>query len=235
MVHLEAAFALRPDARADRHLAVAEAFIDALPDRDADGFIARWQVLAARYDVVRRHRSEAVVRMRRARDKGVHSRHAELMLVAIEGSGPALGPAYRRVVEAYPDFLAARLRLGWALHINRSPDARRHLEMVAAEATRPDLRYLAFLFLGAVAERDKRLDDALRAYEAAVAAVPHQSALIGLMTVARALGEPTRVQEATRKLQALGPAAGDDPWNLYNLGVTGDELLGELRAAARQP
>lgn len=267
MVHVEAAFALRPAGRADRHLAAAEAFIDALPDRDADGFIARWRVLAATYDVMLGRTTDAQVRLRRAPGHGVHSRHAALMLIAIQElsvrrqiggrvrdevvasvivpstgpvglsgleAGTSLAPAYARVVEEYPDFLAARLRWGWALYINRSPDARRPLEMVAAQATRPDLRYLAFLFLGAVAERENRLDDALRAYSSAVAAVPHQSALIGVLTVARVLGEQARVQQATRMLQALGPAAGDDPWNLYNVGVTGDELLAELRAAARQ-
>ena len=268
MLHTEAAFALLPDRRADTHLSAAEAFVDALPGRDVEGFVARWRVLAATYDVMPGRMPGAQVRVRRARGMGTHNRHAELMLVALQeielrrrvggrvrdegtelvtvpsvgGSGlsgvekgTALAPAYGRVVEMYPDFLAARLRWGWALFVNRSPNARAQLEQVAARATRPDLRYLAQLFLGAVAEREHRLDDARRAYEAAIAAVPQQSALIGLIAVARALGDQPRLVQAVRTLQGLTAANGEDPWIYYNRGFTGDELLSELRAEAQRP
>lgn len=254
MLHIEAAFALLPDRRADSHFSAAEAFVEALPKQDADGFAARWRVFAATYDVMRGRMTDAQVRVRLARGKGVHSRHAELMLVALQEfdvrrringrvrdiesafeMGTSLAPAYGRVAEEYPDFLAARLRWGWALYINRSPNARALLETVATRATRPDLRYLAHLFLGAVAERENRLDDAVRAYDAAVAAIPQQSALIGLIAVAGALGDDERMLRATRTLQGLSPVNGDDPWTQYNNGFTGDELLAELRAAARQP
>ena len=268
MLHTEAAFALLPDRRAGTHLSAAEAFVDALPGQDADGFVARWRVLAATHDVMSGRTTDAQVRVRRARGKGAHGRHAELMLVALQeiqirrrlggrvrdegtelvtvpsvgGSGlsgvekgTALAPAYGRVVEMYPDFLAARLRWGWALFVNRSPNARAQLEQVAARATRPDLRYLAQLFLGAIAERENRLDDARRAYEAAIAAVPQQSALIGLIAVARALGDQPRLVQAVRTLQGLTAANGEDPWTYYNRGFTGDELLSELRAEAQRP
>jgi len=197
----------------------------------------------------------ARIELNRALGQGQDSRHADLMIAALQelairrtresnlrdrwSSGSLeketrdLVAAYARVVETYPDFLAARLRLGWALYLNRSAAGREHLEQVAARAAQPDLRYLAHLFLGALAEREQRLDDALRAYEAANAAVSQQSALVGIMAVAGALGDQARVQRAARSMEALTVQSGDDPWTYYNTGVTGDEVLGSLRAEVR--
>lgn len=254
LLHTEVAFALRPDRLADRHVAVAQQLAGRLPRSASSSFLARWRVLAATYQVMRGDLRAARLELNRAVGKGDHSRHAELMIAALQElairlrarnlrdrwSSPVLESdfrglvaAYARVAAAYPDFLGARLRWGWALYLNHSGAGREHLAHVATRASRPDLQYLAHLFLGALAEREQRLEEALHEYEAAIAAVPHQSALLGVIAVAGAQGEPALVQRTAQALRALPAGAGDDPWTYYNAGVTGDEVLESLRAEVR--
>lgn len=256
MLHTEVAFALWPSRQSLRHFDAARHWIDRLRPNTSGGFTARWRVLAAAYQL-RSGLTGARIDLNRALGRGQDSRHADLMLAAlrelairgtresnlrdswassiVEKEMRELVAAYRRVLDAYPDFLEARLRLGWALHLNHSDAGREHLEQVAARADRPELRYLANLFLGAVAEREQRLDEALRSYEAANRAVSHQSALLGIVAVAGALGDQARAQRAARDLEALTPGDGEDPWTYYNAGLTGDAVLESLRAEVRAP
>lgn len=251
MLHTEVAFALRPDQRFEHHLTAARHLADRTSDEASAGFVARWRVLAATFEVMDGHIEAAGRELSRAIGKGEHSRHAELMRAALqeiairrrmesnlrdswnspilEREVNALVAAYSRVVVNHPDFLEARLRLGWALFINGSSAGRTHLEAVATGATRPDLRYLAHLFLAALAEREKRLEEALGEYEAAVAVIADQSALVGLVTVASALGDDARIQRAKRSMLAPKTRASEDPWTYYNVGLTGDAVLDSLR------
>ncbi len=154
----------------------------------------------------------------------------------LENDLHSLVTTYQRVVERHPDFLEARLRLGWAYYLDKSlARARAELERVAARATRPDLRYLAHLFLGAVAQRDGRLEVAASEYEAAHAAEPHQSSLVALIGLTRALGRDSRVQELAAQFAARPPGRDQDPWWHFTAGLTGSALLDALRAETRMP
>ena len=140
---------------------------------------------------------------------------------------------YRGIVTNAPSFYEARLRLGWVLALNDSLDnAREQLEVVAAQATRPDLSYLAHMFLGSLHERAKRPADATREYEAARAVSPFQSSLMALMRIASARGDNERVRLLFGEISGIPPDQ-DDPWSFYSLcGITGDSLLDGLRAEA---
>jgi hypothetical protein len=140
---------------------------------------------------------------------------------------------YRGIVANAPSFYEGRLRLGWVLALNDSlENAREQLEAVAAQATRPDLAYLAHMFLGSLNEREKRPADATREYAAARAVSPFQSSLMALMRMASARGENERVRSLFAEISAIPPDQ-DDPWSFYSLcGTSGTSLLDGLRAEA---
>ena len=141
---------------------------------------------------------------------------------------------YRGIIANHPEFDEARLRLGWVLALNDSVDnAREQLEMVAARATRPDLAYLAHMFLGALHERARRPADAAREYEAARAVSAFQSSLIALMRMAALRGEDERVRALAAEVAERPDDDEDDPWSFYPLcGTTRRSLLDGLRAEA---
>jgi hypothetical protein len=145
--------------------------------------------------------------------------------------------AYRRALGVDQHYLEVRLRLGWVLLLNHSAGpARAQLEEVRARATRSDLRYLAHLFVGAVDEHDRRIEDAVHEYEAAHDIAPAwQTASIALIRVERALGHGDRAREVAAAYAALPrTAADDDPWWRYNMGETSGELVEWLRAEAER-
>jgi hypothetical protein len=142
---------------------------------------------------------------------------------------------YRGIVSKHPDFLEARLRLGWALTLNGAPEpAREQLEIVAARATNAELRYLAHLFLGSIHEGADHLGDAAREYEAAWAAAPGQSSVIALIRTHAALGNDDRVRSLVEGIPATAGTDAHDPWHFYNTCFTGGELLEGLRREARR-
>ena len=143
---------------------------------------------------------------------------------------------YPGIVAKHPDFDEAKLRLGWVLALDDSRDkAREQLEVVAAQATRSDLSYLAHMFLGSLHERAKRPADAAREYEAARAVSPFQSSLIALMRIAAAGGENERVRSLVAAISGTPPDQ-DDPWSVYSVcGLSGESLLDGLRAEAMRP
>ena len=145
--------------------------------------------------------------------------------------------AYRRALSTDPQYLEARLRLGWVLFLNNSAGpARQQLEGVRARATRDDLRYLAHLFLGAIDEHDHRIDDAVREYEAAHTIAPsHQTALIALIRIEHALGHLDRARALAAAYAALPRTTDDDdPWWRYNMGETSGELVEWARAQVQR-
>jgi len=144
--------------------------------------------------------------------------------------------AYERSLTTDAGLLEARLRLGWVLLLNHGrPPARAQLQQVVDRATRPDLQYLAHLFMGALDEADKRMDDAVREYDAAYAIVPGQSAAVALMRLEGMLGQDERARQLAAELAARSDVARPDPWVLYNLGITSGALGEWLRSEGQQP
>ena len=148
------------------------------------------------------------------------------------GALEAAADAYRRSLTEDEHLAAARLHLGWVHFGQHDARARQELEAALADAG-PDIatRYLAHLFLGALAERDQRLADALHEFEEACAVGPqYQTAYIALARVAEELGDVDHAREAAAAMIDL--QKGEDPWWNY-LGGFNMDALAWLRAAAR--
>jgi hypothetical protein len=142
---------------------------------------------------------------------------------------------YRGIVSTHPDFLEARLRLGWTLSLNGAPQpARDQLADVAARTTNADLRYLAHLFLASIHEEANHPGDAASEYEAAWAVKPGQSSLVALIRIHAALGNSDRVRALVEGIPATAGTHLQDPWHAYNACFTGGELLEGLRREARR-
>ncbi len=125
---------------------------------------------------------------------------------------------YRRAIRFDESLAVAHLRLGWVHFTLHDDRARENFEAALARATDPRDRYLAHLFLAAVAERDNKLDDAQRKYEAAREAGPGcQTPYIALTRVEGALGRTARAREIAASLTAL-PEKSNDPWWDFHLG-----------------
>jgi tetratricopeptide (TPR) repeat protein len=120
---------------------------------------------------------------------------------------------YRRALDLDPQFAAARLRIGWIHLLLQDRRAPGELRTLIEQTTDRSVRYLAHLFLGAIAEREKRLADALREYQAARDAGPeYQTACVALSHVEDALGQSTRARATASACAAL-EQTDDDPWS----------------------
>ena len=259
MLHTEAAFAVNPDRRFSIHLEAARTFVRGMSGDDrARLFVPRWHALAVALHIMRNDLFRARQELNRGLAEDANSKDLELAAGVIgervfqnaehnprgrwntaerdrlERQLKAVLAAYERALARDPGFLEARLRLGWALLLNHSSQrARDQLEQVAARAARADVRYLAHLFLAAVDEREQRLDEAAREYEAAHAAAPHQTSFVALIRIERARGHDDRAQRLAAEFAALSARSDEDPWWYYNSGITSGELLEWLRAEAR--
>ena len=141
---------------------------------------------------------------------------------------------YRRALAVDHHFAVARLRLGWIHFKQRDARARGEIEAALADATDAPTKYMAHLFLGAVAERDGRLADALGEFEEAKAIGPaYQTAYVAICRVAEALGDAERAQRAAAAF--VGIEKREDPWWDYQLGGLNMAALDWLRAAAHAP
>jgi len=261
MLHTEAALAEPADGREPFHIGVARFFVGRL-DRSERDFVARWHALVAALYCVRRDSRRA--RLEVNQGLALDGKHPDVNLVAgavieyeIASEEPNLRGAwnvskerddilhkqlhraaqiYRVVLSSHPDFLEARLRLGWVLTLNDSlPAAREQLEMVAAQATNTDLSYLAHMFLAALHERSDHPAEAGREYELAWQVAPYQSSLVGLIRATAAAGEVDRARELAEHIPRVAASGEDDPWNSYTSCFTGDELFAGLRTASRVP
>jgi tetratricopeptide (TPR) repeat protein len=143
----------------------------------------------------------------------------------------------RSAVAADPSLAEARLRLGRvAWRRGETSEARSALEEVLARGPAFRTGFLAHLFLGRVHEDAGRLDDAARAYEAALALYPQaQSARLALSHVRLRLGSP---DVARREVETVVDFAGrrtePDPYWLYPWGpaVGAEDRLQALREEA---
>ena len=133
-----------------------------------------------------------------------------------------------------PHNAEAHLHLGWVRFFLQDKRAKADLDAALADADNDTTRYLAHLFLGGIAERENRLPDALREYEAVRSlGAGYQTPYAALSRVEGALGHVDRARElAMVGLQLT--KADDDPWWDLRIGFDRESLVW-LRAEARKP
>jgi hypothetical protein len=108
--------------------------------------------------------------------------------------------------------------------------ARVELEHVARSPAPARIRYLAHLFLGAVAEYQSLLADARREYSDALAIAPDcQTPYVALTFVEQAMGHADAAHELMARYAALSKDAAADPWWDYQNGGLDAESLVWLR------
>lgn len=148
-----------------------------------------------------------------------------------DGLGVAAG-SYGRALKIAPESSELRLRLGWTSALLGERGAEATLTAAAKSSDR-DVRYLAQLFLGSVAERREDLERALTFYQAARDLGPSfHSACLATSQTLHAMGDQSRSREVA---EACLDADEHDPWWTYRVGSYSPELLVELRQeAARQ-
>jgi hypothetical protein len=150
MLHTEAAFRDVADQRESFHVEVARSFVSRLDRSDRD-FVARWHALVAALYCVRRDARRAQLEINQG--LAVDGKHPYVNLLAgafieyeIAQEEPNLrgqwnvrkqrddilrkelqqaAQIYRVILSGFPDFLEARLRLGWVLTLNDSLQAAR--------------------------------------------------------------------------------------------------------------
>jgi tetratricopeptide (TPR) repeat protein len=165
------------------------------------------------------------------------SRAARLHAREVRGQLERAGRALRSAVAADPSLAEARLRLGRvAWRLGQAAEARSALEEVLTRDRASDQAFLAHLFLGRVHEDAARLDDAARAYEAALALHPRsQSARIALSHVRLRRGAAASARAEVETAVGAAPRrARPDPFWLYPWGpsVAVEERLEALRREA---
>jgi tetratricopeptide (TPR) repeat protein len=164
--------------------------------------------------------------------------------VVARGRGLSLSPAraekalepatqeFRLALRTDSRFALARLHLGRIHFLADDNRARGDLEQALTDATDASTQYLAHLFLGEVAEREKRQPDALREYEAAIAVGPrYQTGYVAAARTADALGESDRARELAMACVSIEKT--EDPWWDYQLGGVNMPMLLWLRQAAQ--
>lgn len=139
---------------------------------------------------------------------------------------------FQRALDLDATMALAHLHRGWAHLQLRDGRASADLEAALAAATDDDVRYLAHLFLGAVAEQHGDLDRARGEFESAKALGGHQTAYVALARTEAALGHTDRARELAADYTRLARKT-DDPWWDYRLGGFNAAALRWLRVEAR--
>jgi len=140
---------------------------------------------------------------------------------------------YDHALNIDPHLALASLHKAWLRMLLDYGDARPSLESAAADADSDTVRYLAHLFLGGVAERQKRIEDATREYTAAFRlGAGYQSACVALSHVEESAGQRTLAHDTAEQCATL--SAHEDPWWDFRIKFDRDALY-QLRAEARRP
>jgi tetratricopeptide (TPR) repeat protein len=129
---------------------------------------------------------------------------------------------FDRALALDPAHGEAGLRLGRVQYLRHDvSDARTRLTRVHDAAAEPFVRYMAALFLGRIAQDEKRYGDAARSYQEAATIYPHsQTAWIALSHVLHVSGA---IVDAGRPIEmmidTIRPKTDqDDPWWQYHFG-----------------
>lgn len=146
----------------------------------------------------------------------------------------AAGGDYAAASRRQPDLYEATLRWGRInTHLGDRTAAHRALDTVAASNAPAQLRYLAQLFLGDLAEREQQPDRARAAYESALALFPTaQAPMLALSVLCDGSGDPACARQWLSKSMAATGRGRLDPWWAYHRGQAwlGDARLVAFRA-----
>jgi tetratricopeptide (TPR) repeat protein len=255
MVHIEVILSGRADTNAVRsfHVALAQTIVDKLESAD---FSRRWYALASSIYLASADPGTASAYADRGRrffkndarlhmlagaadelrshiaDGNLHDR-GTIRLTPPGGRRTQLFAEvnYQRALKLDPTLDEARLRLGRVLFLRNDPKAAQvELEPIARGSALPRLRYLAHLFLGAVAEYQNDLAGARAEYrEALTIGSECQTPYISLAFVEQALGHDEAARDLMARYAALSPDAAADPWWFYQNGGIDEESLAWLR------
>ncbi len=150
----------------------------------------------------------------------------------------AAGGDYQAATQRQPDLYEATVRWGRInTHLGDRSEARRALDEVAASDGPADLRYLAHLFLGDLAEREQQPDRARAAYESALALVPTaQAPMLALSLLCDSAGDSACARQWLSRSVAATRRGRLDPWWGYQRGQAwlGDRRLVAFRARGLQ-
>jgi tetratricopeptide (TPR) repeat protein len=160
---------------------------------------------------------------------GVSNRHA------VEDMMTRAGDQFLHALSIDSHNAEAHLHLGWVRFFLADGRAKAELDAALAEARDDGVRYLAHLFLGGLAERENRLEDARREFERARDAGPeYQSPYVALSRIEQALGHDDRARELALTALRLDKLDGDDPWWDHRIGFDRESLYW-LRDEVRRP
>jgi hypothetical protein len=150
----------------------------------------------------------------------------------------AAGGDYSAATRRQPDLHEATLRWGRInMHLGDRHAARRALAGVAASGAPAQLRYLAQLFLGDLAEREQQPGRARAAYESAVALFPSaQAPMLALSLLCDGAGESDCARRWLSRSMAATGRGRLDPWWAYHRGQAwlADTRLVAFRASGLQ-
>jgi tetratricopeptide (TPR) repeat protein len=142
---------------------------------------------------------------------------------------------FRRALALDPHSAEAHLHLGWVRSFLDEAGAATDLDAAIADAQDDRLRYLAHLFRGGLAERQRHFDDARREYDLAREIGPeYQTSYAALSRVEQALGHDTRASELALTGLQVDKRDADDPWWDHRIGFD-RESLNWLRREVRRP
>jgi tetratricopeptide (TPR) repeat protein len=155
----------------------------------------------------------------------------------IHQSRAAAQRAYDAALRVRPTWATPHLRIGRLLMLDKK-EGRAAVHLRAASLSdSPEERYLAYLFLGGLDERERRLQSAVEDYRKAVEINPAaQAARIGLAHALESAGRHAAVASILRQFVNLPPAS-QDPWWLYPFGQFRrvQPLIDALRQSTRMP
>lgn len=150
----------------------------------------------------------------------------------------AAGGDYEAATRRQPDLYEATVRWGRInTHLGDRTAARRALDQVAASDAPAQLRYLAYLFLGDLAEREQQPDRARAAYESALTLIPTaQAPMLALSLLCDGAGESACARRWLAQSLAATRRGRLDPWWAYQRGQAwlGDARLAAFRATGLQ-
>jgi tetratricopeptide (TPR) repeat protein len=153
----------------------------------------------------------------------------------IEGALQDASSQFMRAIAIDPHNAEAHLHLGWIRFVLADGRATTELEAAVADADNDTTRYLAHLFLGGVAERNNRLEDALREYtRARDAGAEFQTPYVAMSRIEQALGHTSVANELALQALGLDKSDNDDPWWDHRIGFDRASLEW-LRAEVRKP
>ena len=180
MLHTESAFEMNYGLESF-HLDLARSSLRRLldssgPDPPARDFAARWHALTAMLYGTRNDVRQARLEVNRGLRFDADHKYGNLVAGALAEYEMSVAPprkardanlatfkyrslSYRMIVSKYPDFFEARLRFSRQLN---DQNAREQLDIIVAQATSPDVLYLAHMFLARLHERANRTGDAER-------------------------------------------------------------------------